>query len=132
MLSKNDDIKKVKITLYTDNGQTYTYTPENYVILFEGDINGNIGLIGSADILDIKVAKLFVCKLMEIVQSITDSVEKDKIEKKEIVQSAMWAFPYFATNDLEGLRKDKHYNKADKDIRSAIEEIIIQNQKGDK
>lgn len=131
MLNKNDDIKKVEITLHTDNGQTYTYTPENYVVLFEGDINGNIGLIGSADILDIKAAKLFVCKLMEIVQSITDSVEKEDSKRFDIVQNAMWAFPYFANNDLEGLRKDKNYNKADKGIISAIEKIIIENKKGD-
>lgn len=131
MLNKNDDIKKVEITLHTDNGQTYTYTPENYVVLFEGDINGNIGLIGSADILDIKAAKLFVCKLMEIVQSITDSVEKEDLKRSDVVKNAMWAFPYFANNDLEGLRKDKNYNKADKGIISAIEKIIIENKKGD-
>jgi hypothetical protein len=130
MLNKNDDIKKVEITLHTDNG-VYTYRPNNYVVLFEGDINGNLGLIGSADILDINAAKLFVCKLMDIVQSISDSVEKEKVKKRELAQNAMWAFPYFANDDLEGLRKDPHYDKADKDIRSAIEKIIIENKKGD-
>jgi len=130
MLSKNDDIKKVEITLHTDNG-VYTYTPEDYVILFEGEFDGDLGLIGSADIKKVKAAKLFVCKLMEIVQGITDSIEKEELKRPNIIQNAMWAFPYFANNDLEGFRKDENYNKADKNIISVIEEIIIENKKGD-
>jgi hypothetical protein len=131
MLSKNDDIKKVEITLHTDNG-VYTYTPEDYVILFEGEFDGDIGLIGSADIKKVKAAKLFVCKLMEIVQGITDSIEKEELKRPNIIKSVIWAFPYFANNDLEGLRKNENYNKTDKDIISVIEELIIENQKGDK
>lgn len=130
MLNKNDDIKKIEITLHTDNG-VYTYIPNNYVILFEGKFDGDIGLIGAADIGNVKASKMFVCKLIEIVKGIEDSIEKDKIEKIEIAQNAMWAFPYFKNDDLEGLRKDPNYDKTNKDIRSAIEEIIIENKKGD-
>lgn len=130
MLKKNDEIKKIQITLHTENG-VYTYNPNNYVVLFEGDIDGDLGLIGAADINDITFSKIFVYKLIEITKGISDSIERDKIEKREISQSAMWAFGYFANNDLEGLRKDPNYDKTNKDIRSAIEKIIIENKKGD-
>lgn len=127
MIKKNEEITKIEITLYTKDGKSHRYTPEDYAIFFKGKMDNEIGVISSAVInADIDLAKMFLINLMKTAEKIKDSIERE--ESTALV--GLWAYNYWLNDDLEGLRKDPKFNKNDEAC-SAVERMIIKKIKGD-
>ena len=127
MIKKNEEITKIEITLYTKDGKSHRYTPEDYAIFFKGKMDNEIGVISSAVInADIDLAKMFLINLMKTAEEIKDSIEREESTAK----SVKWAINYWKNGDLEGLRKDPKFNKNDEAC-SVVERMIIKKIKGD-